>query len=411
MATILLAGRSDDPSLAPARINRLTGWASAVAAVLLVAHKPWALTTPQLWAEDGSSHLAEVDALGAGAFFTPYRGYLHLLPRLIAWIASRTADVAYWPAIYNTAALLVAVGLFARMASPRLNLPFKPWLVLAFVLAAHTGEVFLNITNLHWMTAFFLLQQVLMARPMTLAQRLGDFSLILLIGLTGPFVVVFMPLFAWRWWRDPHADNLAVMTAAGACAVVQANFLLTAEPVLRDQSLPLHSGRLLTFVGSRLVAWPLFGPHAAIAWAQPVLGVLGCLSIGLFGIWVLRPHPRRLLRAQILLAFGLFTILCLDRVRPDTWDFPDLQNGDSYFYIPRVLLAWLVVLEFDAATPLVAWIARGLCVAGVLLNLPTFVTPAPPNYHWARYCGAIRRGVPADIPTPLNPGTAWVLTR
>ena len=95
----------------------------------------------------------------------PYRGYLHLLPRVIAWIASHTADVVHWPAIYNGAALFVATALFARMASPRLHLPGKPWLVLAFVLAANTGEVFLNITNLHWLTAFFLLQQVLIARP------------------------------------------------------------------------------------------------------------------------------------------------------------------------------------------------------------------------------------------------------
>src|SRR5262249_8292659 len=39
----------------------------------LVARKPWALFTPQLWAEDGTIHLNHNDEFGAGAFLLPYR--------------------------------------------------------------------------------------------------------------------------------------------------------------------------------------------------------------------------------------------------------------------------------------------------------------------------------------------------
>jgi len=90
--------------------------AVVVGAILLVLRKPWALSTPQRWAEDGPIHLADIDHWGAHAFFAPYRGYLHLLPRLIAWLASHLADVAWWPAIYNATAFVVAVALFARLA-------------------------------------------------------------------------------------------------------------------------------------------------------------------------------------------------------------------------------------------------------------------------------------------------------
>jgi hypothetical protein len=191
------------------RPARLTWAAVGLAALVLVIRRPWALLTPQLWAEDGSVHLLQNDQFGAGALFLPYRGYLHLLPRLIAWLASHAADVTHWPLLYNGAAFLIMMALLARFASSRLDLPGKPWLVLAFVLAAHTNEVFFNITNLHWVTAFFLLQQVLIARPATAAQRIGDLLLTAVIGLTGPFVVVFLPLFGWRWLRDRHPDNMA----------------------------------------------------------------------------------------------------------------------------------------------------------------------------------------------------------
>ena len=91
--------------------------------------------------------------------------------------------------------------------------------------------------------------------------------------------------------------------------------------------------------------------------------------------------------------------VCLWRVRPDTWAYPDLVNGDSYFYVPRILLLWLLIWEFDARPRAVAIAARTLCLIGIATGLPHFSQPAPPDYHWAEYCETIRRGDPARIPT------------
>ena len=93
------------------------------------------------------------------------------------------------------------------------------------------------------------------------------------------------------------------------------------------------------------------------------------------------------------------TIACLRRMRPDTWETANLENGDRYFYIARVLLAWLLIWECDAGPRAVALTARALCLAGTLVNLPQFIQPAPPDYHWADNCDPIRRGTPANIPT------------
>ena len=378
-----------------------------VAIALLVAHKPWALTSPQLWAEDGCVHLLENEQLGLRALLTPYRGYLHTLPRLIAWLASHTVDIAYWPAFYNGAALLVTFLLFLRLASPRCDLPGKHWLVLSFALVAHTGEVFFNITNLHWITAFFLLLQALLPRPTTWPQRLGDLAIVFLVGLSRPFVILFLPLFAWRFLRERNADTLAALLVAGACAAIQGYFVkTTGAGFFAQPPEPFSLTKMLTIASSRLVVWPLFGAHVASTLSWTAQRVIGTGFVALLLVGALRPHPRRWLRAQLVVAFGLFTTVVLYRTRPDSWAQPDLVNADSYFFIPRLLLAWLLIWEFDARPRVVAWAARGLCLLAVVLELPNHVKPAPADLHWENYCDAIRRGVPVQIPILPVP---WVI--
>ena len=171
------------PSASSARTGwlhapRTLAWLVLVCAALLALRKPWALHTPQLWAEDGSIFLTQDEQMGLRAFFEPYNGYLHLLPRLIAWIASHTADVAWWPAIYNGLAFAINAALFARLASRRVELPSKAWLMLAFVLVVGTGEVLINVTNVQWVTAFFLVLQLFTAPATNAGQRLGDLALL-----------------------------------------------------------------------------------------------------------------------------------------------------------------------------------------------------------------------------------------
>ena len=51
---------------------------------------------------------------------------------------------------------------------------------------------------------------------------------------------------------------------------------------------------------------------------------------------------------MLLGAFALMTAACAWRVRADLWQDDNLVNGDRYFHISRVLVAWLVILEWRA---------------------------------------------------------------
>ena len=376
-------------------------WLVVACAVLLSLRKPWALHTPQLWAEDGSIFLTQDEQMGVRAWWEPYNGYLHLLPRWIAWIASHTADPAWWPAIYNGLAYVITVGLFARLASRRVELPAKPWLMLSFVLVVGTGEVLINVTNLQWVTAFFLVLQLFTRPAGTWPQRLLDLGVLLVIGLNGPFAIVFLPLFAWRAWRQRNLNTLLALGVVLVCAAVQGSLVMRTGPgiILDPVDKPTDILKYLSIVGSRLVTWPLLGPSAVRPLPGWVHAVIGVVVIAPLLVWALRPDPRRRYRGWIVAAFCLITVASMYRARVDTWTQDNLVNGDRYFYMPRVLLAWLFVFEFDARPRAVAWLARGMCALAVVMHAPRYMLPAPRDYEWAKHCDPIRRGVPANIYT------------
>jgi hypothetical protein len=278
-------------------------------------------------------------------------------------------------------------------------LPAKPWLILAFVLLASTGEVLINVTNLQWVTAFLLLLQLFTRPAENVPQRLGDLAILVLVGLNGPFALVFLPLFAWRAWRERNLDTIAALAAITLCAVVQGWHVAHNPLSLEGGSEALRPFALLTILGTRLLTWPVLGPEIVRALPKAVHAAVALLVIGPFLVWTLRRHPLRATRARLVAALALITLAALYRVRPDTWQTNDLVNGDRYFYIPRVLFAWLVILEFDAVPRAIGWAARALCVVGVLTHLPHFMLPAPPDYKWTEHCDPIRRGVRADIKT------------
>lgn len=378
-------------------------WAAvAIASILLVLRKPWALHAPQLWAEDANPFLVENEIDGFAAVFRPYQGYVLLIPRLVALIAGLTRECAWWPGIYNAAALLVAVGVLARMASPRLALPHKPLLVLAFAVAAHTGEAILNQANVQWVSAFFLIQQLLIAPPATRWQVAGDALLMALAGLTGPFSVVLLPFFAWRALRCRHWREWIVAGVVLACAAFQAAcMLLWPAGGLGFGLAGFDEKNYLVVLGNRLVVWPFLGQWAALTLAPLAIAAISGVVFAAVGWQVASAKAGRRER-EVLVVCLMVTLFAAAawRVRPDTWDIRVIHLGDRYFFVPRILFAWLVVWQLDAARRAVAVAAAILCGLAVLTQPATFMVPAPHDFHWAEQCSAIVEGRPVRIHIP-----------
>ncbi|MEY3608603.1 MAG: hypothetical protein RLZZ447_1391, partial [Verrucomicrobiota bacterium] len=270
-------------------------------------------------------------------------------------------------------------------------------LILAFTLVVGTGEVLIVLTNLQWIAAFFLLLQVFTRPPRGAFERAGDLTLLGVVGLNGPFAALFGPLLAWRWWETRSRDDLAALAVTGAAAAVQVLLLLQTPLDINAETVPFRPLMAMSVIGSRLVTWPFFGPeavHAAPPWLHAAVGTL---LLGALAGWALRPDPLRPVRLRLIVALGIVTAACAYRARADVWAEDTLESGDRYYYISRVLVVWLVLLAGRSRPAAVAWSARTLLATGLLLHLPHFILPAPPDYRWAEQCDAIRRGVPANL--------------
>ena len=400
-------------ALMQAWLTRIAAWPRpaqiAVGVVLLAGalflRKPDALLHPQLWAEDGSIFLIQNEGQGLSAWWQPYMGYLHLLMRLVAWVAG-FADPAWIPAFYNYATFIIWVAVLARCWSPRLELPAKAWLPLTFLFTPHTGEVLLVMTNLQWITAFVLLQQMFMRPPATWWGRAFELLLIGLVGLTGPHVIVFWPLLGWAAWRRRGIYPALVFAVATLAAGIQTWHIVHAVPIVRYAAPTFGSiGQGFAVVSQRLWWVGIAGASGALALPDWLLMGSG---VGLIAIWIAscrRPPIDRVVWFAVSAALIASLAAGIYRGRPDTWSISDLGIGDRYFFIPRVLLGWLLIW-FAGSRTAWRWLACAALIAAVGVQLLSYRLPPAPDYHWAQNCEPLRRGQPAKIPILPN---GWIL--
>jgi hypothetical protein len=187
--------------------------------VLISAKNPDALLKPQFWAEDGNIFYAQQFGRAWPLLFVPYAGYLHFIPRLIAWLASGV-EPARVPLVYNLSAIVIQ-ALCIAYAVTRV----APWFgglvaLLAFFLTPTVGDIFGTITNIQWIAQFALIFGLLgsgLDRPYRLADGLAA-ALILVASLTGPFSVIdasFLILLWLAWLAGRGLDWRRFAESAG----------------------------------------------------------------------------------------------------------------------------------------------------------------------------------------------------
>jgi hypothetical protein len=393
------------PSPVPrVRTGTHTGWWVLAAALVLVMRKPDSFINPQFWAEDFSPFFVDAGTVGSKALWWPYNGYLHLLPRLIAWLTA-PLNPAIQPAAYVAASLGVTLWVVAQALSPRLELPGKPWLALAIVTVPHTGEIFLNPTNVQWVTALALIITLLKRDPETTNDWIEDGVLLGIVGLTGPFSVLLAPLFVTRALLRRTRASWLIAGAVAITAGIQGWFIYHA-PALPD----LGAWHWVDLVGVLAVRLPMtmalgeqWPVKMGYAWTAP-LGAALVAGMVFLSCWRGR---WRIVRLYLFAALVLVLVAAVKRVRPDTWAFYDTFNGDRYFYVPKVLAMWLVVLVIaDLRNRWCRSVGVTLAALAFVANLPAFRFQAMPDLHWANYSEKILAGERIEV--PINPG--WKVT-
>ncbi|HEY8453337.1 MAG: hypothetical protein FWJ70_10510 [Micromonosporaceae bacterium] len=207
----------------------LAALAVAAGATVSLARQPGAGALDTVWAEDGQVFLA--DAVGRSlpqALATPYAGYLHTGPRLIAEVAALVP--AQWAAVVLSGAAAVVTAALALLVyaatAGHLRPPARAVAAAVVVVApVAQGDLPNSVANLHW-PALYALFWVLLWTPATRAGRVVAVGTTVLTALSDVLVVALLPLAAAR--LAVRRDRYRALLAAALCGglAVQAVGLL-----------------------------------------------------------------------------------------------------------------------------------------------------------------------------------------
>lgn len=391
---------------APSRLRRIINFTTRpplwvtllVCAAILAARRPSLLVNPQFWAEDGSLFFFQGWEYGLRALVEPYAGYLHTTQRLVTALALRF-DPRWTPAIFVGATFAFTLYVAARTQSARL--PFRPHVAyaLAIVLVPDASDVLLFLVNLQWVFAGGLLLLLISADARTPFQRAHDTVAALLLGLTGPFSVLFAPLFVWRAAHRRTSASLLLAILVVACALVQAWFIRQTPVAVPDTRAAVEY--VVAIPGMRLLGSLLVGhwipPHYPVA-LETVLG--GVTLLGLAAL-ALRPGQARLERVWLALALLALLAAALLRCRHVLPGLCQAGFASRYFFAPQLIALWLVIALATDARP---WLARTAAIAllwMLAVNLPRFAEPALVDQQWPVHAARLRAGEAVTV--PINP--------
>ena len=381
----------------------------------LLLKSPDALGLPQFWAEDGAVFFREQWAQGWPRLFSPYAGYLHLIPRGVAWVASWfPARLA--PAMFNTAAIAIDALCIAFLL---LRLQASRMAIIAFIgifLTPTNGEIFGTLTNVQWFTQLALLVACFLPPATTTAstaRRCWSAALILACALTGPFSTLLALLYLalsvgvavcrhlrWNSWiveyhaRLDHRLLLPLLCLGGlvqALVSVSVKSGQLTEPSLANAVHAIAFAQAHLF-GNVLVSNLLFLPALALVVAVVATTRLSAAWKGFLAIAL------AFSLMQILAASGKFTLIG-----------PELGVGDRYYFLFKIVF-WLLLAT--AATACMQSRAQamqmvlGLAVLVAAVNTGKLQRAPLADKDWQRYARGIDRG--EETVVEINP--SWNFT-
>lgn len=381
----------------------------AAIAIILLVRKTDSFTNPQFWAEDGTVFFLDQYYQGASALFQPYAGYLHMVPRLIALFTDTFFPYYAAPYVYNYSSLLLTLLVCLSIFTKRLDVGRKPVLALSIVLVPHySGEVFINITNLQWILAILLVITLLKEAPgkeygNVKLQWALDFAIILFCGLTGPFIVLLAPFFAWKCFIKRSGYALGILLAAIAAASVQI-FLIISDSISSPRGETTY--RIYDYsavVGRRLFGNLFLGITLPYGMNPFILtGLFVCLIFFLLYLAAYGDKSGRF-KVAVLLGFMSFVLLAtLNKFKANPLMLIPPGNAPRYFYLVYVMTVWALIVFIENKDAWKRYLVKALLSAALISSMTSGFHSKPfIDCHWSYYSGLI--GKQQYLRIPLNP--------
>jgi hypothetical protein len=333
--------RGDEQSWLGSGAEIPTTLAYALAALVLALKAPDALSRPQFWAEDATVFFAQQHGRLWPLLFESYAGYLLVIPRLVAWLASPFSAVLA-PLLYNFAALAVGTAAIASLSEIRaLGIAF-PFLLAAIALTPTNGEVFGTLTNVQWLTQFYFVSVVARCwQGEPTRHPIARAAVMLFIGLTGPLCIFMTIAFAVAWaFRAATGGSRLPSVEIGvmaACALVQALFIFRLAPVSASAWSWPEIYRLYASLQAHIFGGVVFG--------ERTFSLVLCMLV-LLAFWRVRALAAGPIVLFVILLYAALALIAVGATfSTNPVRLLSLEYGDRYYVFAKALFWWLVALS------------------------------------------------------------------
>ena len=290
------------------------------------------------------------------SLFLPQNGYFQTISRLTYGIAlwfglSKAALVA------NIIAILIRCFFAVFILSNRfrfINLKYRVALVLYFILMPNVAEGFVNITNVHWYLSMYLVAVVLAKDAESLPEKLHDFIVLVISGLSGPFVVFIAPcLIIKRIYTKGGFINAVKKinlfdVVMAICCIIQLWAILTTSGTTRiDAPLGYSFGLLADIISCRIIYGsflPFNMAREMAAHGNVNAGLFIILCIGLMFAFFRYGWRIKCLILFPLLMIGFALKSPVIAIGQPQWPLIlNTESGERYFYVTNIALACLAI--------------------------------------------------------------------
>ena len=348
-------------------------------AALLISRKPEALLHAELWGDEGWSFYPQAYSAGAASLLVTAGGYLDSFQRLVA-LAVQPLPLTDVPTAFAVVALVVQLLPALFLVSPRMaRLLPSPWvrlgLALLYLGLPNELEFYVNLSATPWNLTLLAFLVVVGAPARSLSARLFDGIVLVLSGLSGPSVLLLLPIAAWQMIeRGSRSDRMRLILVC-LTALVQVGVLLTA-PHDAPSPAPLGAGprmfarivSLQVILGAELGIGNAARAMTLPLWQDNILPV-GCtiaaFGLGLVALWRGSPLLRKFVLFCVLL---LAAALASPQVSLTDPQWPMMTHpplGNRHFTFP--VMAWIAIVATLAADRTLPVRLVGLPLLAVIL--------------------------------------------
>jgi len=365
-----------------------------------------AFTNPQLWAEDGTVFLQQYINSGTSSLFMPYAGYLHTIPRMVVFMFGGV-NLSHIPLCYNMATfiivLLVAYSLW--QSASYLGLNNRILYATAFLFLPIGAEMFMNITNIIWFTALYLVNFIFIGHKH--GNKYLNILFVLLAGLTGPFSLLLSPivlLLILTERKNITREKLIPFLLILTCGVIQLYFIKQAGKIARGMPGDPESIHLLRLFTNN-VSDVLFLNSGYLPEMSPLKKLaLSLVALGYFVYLFFNRYMQISIRGKFILI--ITPIVFLGSFIAAFWPNESkvlALNCPRYYFIPYACIAWVFILSYDQKIK-IHHIA--IYMAFFLLQSKREISSFP-DKHWKEEVLQYKNGQRQDI--DINP-EGWKVT-